>query len=122
MTFQQTLVIMLLAHLVSDYTLQGWLADGKQRSWWKKNVPDFEKSIYTKDYLVALFCHSLYWSIFICLPFLNSPYLAASVAANTLFHAYVDDLKANRHVINLFHDQTLHLMQIVVTAFVLFFT
>ena len=29
MTWQVILVLMLLGHLVADYTLQGWLADGK---------------------------------------------------------------------------------------------
>ena len=32
MTVVHVVLLMLLAHLVADYTLQGWLADGKQKA------------------------------------------------------------------------------------------
>ena len=115
MTWQIILVLMLLGHLVADYTLQGWLADGKQLSWWKKvcggEVPDK----YKNDYKAALFCHSLYWSIFICAPFFASSWFLVAVALNTVAHAIIDDLKANRYKINLIQDQLLHLGQILLT-------
>lgn len=115
MTTQATLILMLLAHMLADYTLQGWLADGKQRSWWRRNVQNLEKTKYRYDYLTALFCHALYWSILVCLPFLDSPHVLAAVAVNTVTHMVVDDLKANRRVINLTQDQLLHLAQILLT-------
>ncbi len=34
---------------------------------------------------------------------------------NTLIHMYIDDLKANRHKINLITDQLIHIFQITVT-------
>lgn len=34
------IMLMLLLHHVADYTLQGWLADGKQKSWWDKACGD----------------------------------------------------------------------------------
>ena len=34
---------------------------------------------------------------------------------NMIFHAVVDDMKANRHEINLIQDQILHLIQIGLT-------
>jgi len=37
------------------------------------------------------------------------------IPANTLIHAIVDDLKANKHKINLIQDQTIHFMQILLT-------
>ena len=119
MNWQVTLVLMLAGHLVADYTLQGWLADGKQKSWWLKicngNLPDK----YRYDYVAALVCHSLYWSIFVCSVFHGSRLFLAAIAVNTLVHAVVDDLKANRMKINLITDQLLHLAQILVTFAVL---
>ena len=60
------LIFMLFAHIV-NYYLQGWLASAKTKNWWKKNAPD---KLYSKDYIMALFCHSLSWSIMIFLPIL----------------------------------------------------
>ena len=118
MTWQVILVLMLLGHLVADYTLQGWLADGKQKSWWRKVFGGHEDSVpdkYKNDYKAALFCHSLYWSIFICAPFYASPWFHGAIAANTIVHYIVDDLKANKMKINLIQDQLLHLGQILLT-------
>lgn len=110
---------MLLGHLVSDYTLQGWLADGKQKSWWEKLFKNCGCNVnmakYKYDYIAALVCHALYWSIFICAPFYASSWFFAAVVLNTIVHAIVDDLKANRHKINLIQDQLLHLVQILLT-------
>lgn len=36
MNTTQTIIAMLSAHLITDYTLQGRLAKGKQKSWWDK--------------------------------------------------------------------------------------
>lgn len=122
MTWQLILTLMLLGHLVSDYTLQGWLADGKQKKWWQKICGGEIPNKYKHDYIAALICHSLYWSIFICAPFCASPWFLAAVAVNATIHAVVDDLKANRMKLNLIQDQLLHLGQILITftAFMLF--
>ena len=119
MNWQVTLVLMLAGHLVADYTLQGWLADGKQKSWWRKNCAEEILDKYRYDYIAALVCHSLYWSIFVCSVFYNSRLFLAAIAVNTLVHAVIDDLKANRMRINLIADQLLHLLQILVTFAVL---
>ena len=120
LSWQVILILMLLGHLVSDYTLQGWLADGKQKKWWQKLVPNGElPRKYKYDYIAALVCHALYWSIFICAPFYASAYFLWAILANTVVHAIVDDLKANRGVLNLIQDQLLHLIQILVTFFCL---
>ena len=118
MTWQVILVLMLLGHLVADYTLQGWLADGKQKSWWRKIFGGHEDAVpdkYKFDYIAALVCHSLYWSIFICAPFFASSWFLVAVVLNTIVHAIIDDLKANRFKINLIQDQLLHLGQILIT-------
>ena len=121
MNWQTILVLMLLGHLVADYTLQGWLADGKQESWWKKVCGGVIPDKYKYDYVAALLCHALYWSIFICAPFFASNWFLLAIAVNTIIHAVVDDLKANKMKINLIQDQLLHLVQIVVTLAVLCF-
>ena len=122
------LIFMLLAHIIDDYYLQGWLASAKTKKWWEKNAPD---KLYSKDYIMALFCHSLSWSIMIFLPILiyslynqidlNWFYLAIPI--NLIIHAIIDDLKANKFKINLIIDQNIHFTQIFITytIFVLFY-
>ena len=116
MNTTQTIIAMIFAHLITDYTLQGWLADGKQKSWWVKMFGGKTHDKYKYDYIAALVCHSLYWAIAICIPLWSSPYLFAAVVSNTIIHAVIDDLKANRHKINLVQDQLLHLTQLIITA------
>ena len=65
-------------------------------------------------------CHALYWSIFICAPFYASKWFLAAIVLNTIVHAIVDDLKANRMKLNLIQDQLLHLGQILATFFCMF--
>ena len=122
------LIFMIFAHITDDYYLQGWLASAKTKNWWKKNAPD---KLYSKDYIMALFCHSLSWSIMVFLPILiyslynqidlNWFYLAIPI--NLIIHAVIDDLKANKFKINLIIDQCIHFMQIFITwlIFVLFY-
>lgn len=126
MSISVVLILMLFAHIVDDFYLQGVLAKMKQKSWWKENAPD-EK--YKDDYIMALVIHSISWAIMIILPILfasawnphGAVYIMAGV--NFIIHAIVDDLKANRKKINLIIDQNIHFMQIFVTwciwAFVL---
>ena len=122
------LIFMIFAHITDDYYLQGWLASAKTKNWWKKNAPD---KLYNKDYIMALFCHSLSWSIMIFLPILiyslynqidlNWFYLVLPI--NLIIHAIIDDLKANKFKINLIIDQSIHFIQIFITwiIFVLFY-
>lgn len=119
MTWQVILVLMLLGHLVADYTLQGWLADGKQESWWKKVCGGKIHDKYKNDYIAALVCHALYWSIFVCAPFYESSHFLLATIINTAVHAVVDDLKANQKRINLIQDQLIHLVQILITFAIL---
>ena len=122
------LIFMLLAHIIDDYYLQGWLASAKTKNWWEKNAPN---KLYSKDYIMALFCHSLSWSIMVFLPILiyslynqidlNWFYLVLPI--NLIIHAIIDDLKANKFKINLIIDQSIHFIQIFITwlIFVLFY-
>jgi hypothetical protein len=116
MSTTQTIIVMLSAHLITDYTLQGWLADGKQKSWWDKAFGGKTPDKYRHDYVAALICHALYWSIAVCLPLWNSPMFLWAIIGNTIFHAIVDDLKTNRKRLNLIQDQLLHIVQIAITV------
>ena len=114
-----TVLLMILGHLVADYTLQGWLADGKQKSWWDKICGGKVLDKYKHDYIAALVCHSFYWSIAMMLPLYGNGAWAFAVIGNAIVHTAVDDLKANRKVINLCQDQLLHLAQIVATYLII---
>lgn len=122
------LIFMIFAHITDDYYLQGWLASAKTKNWWEKNAPN---KLYSKDYIMALFCHSLSWSIMVFLPILiyslynqidlNWFYLVLPI--NLIIHAVIDDLKANKFKINLIIDQSIHFTQIFITwiIFALFY-
>lgn len=110
---------MLFCHIVADYNLQGWLASAKQKSWWANNSPG---KLYKYDYIMALAMHSFSWSFMIMLPIaayygfnIGETYCGLLIL-NSLAHAYIDDLKANKRKINLIADQLLHMAQIAITA------
>ena len=121
---------MVFLHILDDFVLQqAWLANGKQKSWWNNNTPSDEiPKIYKNDYKMALFIHSLSWTISIMiLPLLYFPIERDSALSlfmicfflNMGIHYMVDDLKANKKYINLVFDQCIHLFQ-VFTAWVIF--
>ena len=120
------LMLMFYLHLIADYNLQGILASMKQKSWWEKQ--EGYNNFYNNDYIMALFEHSLCWSISINLPLLvydlvinnsnNTLLLIAIILINTSIHLYIDDLKANQKRINLVTDQLLHFLQIVFSWFI----
>lgn len=114
------LAFMLIAHLIDDYVLQGWLASAKQKKWWEENAPD---KLYRHDWVMAMFCHCLSWALMITLPIIihsmccsiDLGWFWMSIPVNLLIHFVVDDLKANKHAINLIADQYIHFIQIVLT-------
>lgn len=111
---------MIFCHIVDDYYLQGILASMKQKIWWKENAPE---EMYENDYLVALFMHSFSWAFMVM--FVPIIVLHGNVALDTLVYAFfainvaihmiVDDLKANKRKINLIADQSIHMLQILIT-------
>ena len=113
---------MIFCHIIADYNLQGWLASAKTKYYWKKNAPD---PMYALDYGCALLMHSFAWSFMIMLPIMIANNFVIDLAftitlvANLCMHMYVDDLKANKKRINLWVDQLIHIMQIVVTSWIL---
>lgn len=115
-------MLMIFAHIVDDYYLQGWLASAKQKEWWKKNAPE---QLYRFDYVWALIMHSLSWSFMIMLPLayvysFNVDVLFVVIFLENAFcHGVTDNLKANKRTINLWTDQLIHMAQIAITASIL---
>lgn len=110
------LFVMIFAHIVDDYYLQGILASLKQKTWWE-NQKSY-KPMYKYDYIVALIMHAFSWSFMISLPILYlgfTKWIAVAIILNTIIHGIVDDLKANKHKINLIVDQSIHIVQIIIT-------
>ena len=117
------LFIMIFCHIVDDYYLQGILASMKQSKWWETNAPD---EMYKNDYKAALAAHAFSWAFMIMLPLLIYAithnydgifygYYVPALLGNAALHCYIDNLKANKHAINLITDQALHMAQIAVT-------
>ena len=114
-----TFYAMIFFHIVADYNMQGVFAYMKTKAWWKANAPD---PMYEQDYVIALATHSLFWAMMIMVPIcwayvddVNPWMYTASLIINGGLHCLVDDLKANKHKINLIVDQLFHLGQIAIT-------
>ena len=111
---------MIFLHIVDDYYLQGILAQMKQKKFWKEQAPD---ELYKYDYIWALIMHAFSWAFMIMLPLIFvspiSPAFYVIFVVNLAVHAYVDNLKANKHKINLWQDQLIHLTQIILTFIIL---
>lgn len=111
---------MIFLHIVDDYYLQGILAQMKQKKFWKEQAPD---ELYKYDYIWALIMHAFSWTFMIMLPLIFvspiSPAFYVIFVINLTVHAYVDNLKANKHKINLWQDQLIHLAQIILTFIIL---
>ncbi|MDD3172190.1 MAG: DUF3307 domain-containing protein [Herbinix sp.] len=107
----------------------------KCKSWWYGEINKLptkswseqqeNKRLYKNDYKCALFVHSLSWTLSIMLPLayfinfnLNIEYNLLLVF-NILTHMFIDNLKANKLKINLITDQSIHLIQIITTWYVL---
>lgn len=117
-----TLLLMIFLHIVDDYYLQGWLASAKQKKYWQENAP---QKLYKYDYIWALLMHSFSWTFMIMLPIAFNANFEVGIGfvgvfmANLAIHASVDDMKANKRIINLWADQMIHIAQICST-FLLF--
>lgn len=119
-------LLMLLCHIIDDFVFQPiCLSKLKQKDWWERSVGNEEYGmplLYKNDYKAALIIHSLSWAIMINLPwfFIASDIaVGISVVANMIIHYIVDDLKANKHKINLQLDQSIHFIQIFLTSIIL---
>ena len=112
------LLAMIFLHVIDDYKLQGILANMKQKNW--RQEQKGYKSLYKYDYIPALIEHSFSWTFMIMLPIaiflkFNIGWWAIAYNINMIVHAFVDTLKANALKINLVVDQSIHIVQIVIT-------
>ena len=115
------LILMLLAHLLADYPLQGWLAQAKARKYWE-NSPKKNRF----DHIPALICHGAMWAILVGLPpvmatllwGVGTPQLIwlfyLFIPVNAFAHCSIDHCKATYGAINLWQDQLFHLAQILI--------
>lgn len=119
------LFLMIFLHIADDYYFQGILAQMKQKTFWQENSPE---PMYRYDYLWALIMHAFSWTFMVMLPvmFINNFILDAEFLLYFIFHlmlhAQTDDLKANARKINLWQDQMIHMLQILMifTRYVIF--
>ena len=114
------ILLSLLLHCIDDFVLQSaFLVNGKQKFWWRNQTSE---DLYKNDYIVCLIIHGLEWSLFTFLPILileeSTWFLCGIILINTIIHAYVDDIKANKKKINLVTDQVIHISQIMLTYFI----
>lgn len=120
---------MIFLHIIDDFVLQAaCLSNLKQKKWWKDHLSITENyEMYKYDYLVALFMHAFSWTFMIMLPiaiyqnFDISLIFVIAFGLNCIIHFLVDDLKANKKLINLQLDQSIHISQILVTALIFLF-
>ena len=120
-------LLMIFCHVIDDFKLQaGVLVNLKQSLWWVENVKPHE--LWQKcrfDYIMALIMHGFSWAFMIMLPvafsmgFYPTGAFYVAFVINWAVHSFVDDLKANRFKINLIVDQTIHIVQIALTAWLL---
>lgn len=120
------LFAMFFFHIFDDYYLQGILAQMKQKSWWI-NQKEYN-SFYRYDYLVALIMHSFSWSFMIHFPIIVYYYINnvnisivyfILIIIQTIVHVIVDNAKANTKSINLIIDQSIHIIQIIISYSIL---
>jgi hypothetical protein len=111
---------MIFMHIVDDFYLQpnSWLVNGKQKIWWQRHAPDKR---YQYDYICALALHGFSWTFLVMFPLAIQLRFELPMMfyyyyfANTVLHACIDNMKANRLRINLIQDQLLHIGQIILT-------
>ena len=120
----KVLLLMFLFGIIDDFVLQPiCLSKLKQKRYWIEECKKYNLNIlkYDTDYITALLIHGLSWSIMIHVPLMflggirDDFFLLLSVLLNTVIHAIIDNLKANKLKINLDVDQCLHGLQIVIT-------
>ena len=121
-------LLVLLLHFYSDFNLQigAKLDSMKQKIWWRRQfkklkMDDVDAKHYGYDFKCALLIHAFVWSILTFAPLIyftkSVAGILAMVAANTLIHAKIDDVKANEYLLNLIEDQAMHIVQIAGTLF-----
>ena len=123
------IAIMVFAHIIEDFHIQGILAKMKQRDWWYDQYaevshkhPDADMSDimdkYGSDFQVALIVHGFEWAFIVGIPLMLMYGLTlggfCAMMLMASIHCMIDDQKCNAFRINLIIDQALHLVQIII--------
>ena len=132
-TFIKIILFCVLGHFLADFTLQGCLAQMKQKQWWIDTINHYNAEHinklpygkFRKDWRAALCAHGLYWALITFLPVIlftktTDAALIGIIFVNAVVHSLIDDLKANLHFINLRQDQTAHFIQIALTLLIVY--
>ena len=115
------LLAMIYCHIFDDFALQGIMKNMKCKSWWQENAADKK---YQYDYLIVLALHAFSWTFSTLVPLVVYMLIAnisidytllIAFIINWIIHFIVDNEKANKLRINLIIDQTIHIVQIIVT-------
>lgn len=121
-----TILSMIFLSIVDDWYLQGVMKNTKQKIWWDENITDIKlRYLYRYDYIWVILTHAFSWTfmtmfpIMIVMNFELNGMFALWFIGNLLIHAYVDNLKSNKLKISVMTDQTIHLIQILITYTVL---
>ncbi len=113
------LILMIFLHVIEDFHLQGILASMKQIKWWEQQLDSEYLSRYAYDWVLALIVHSFEWAFIIMVPiFLVHGFnllMLMVIILNIGVHFVVDHFKCNRLRINLIVDQSIHIVQILLT-------
>ena len=115
--------VMLEAHIIVDFHMQGILAKLKQESEWL-NHPEY-KEMYKNDWAIAMWLHAFEWTFVVMLPLAYLHHweitnvFAICFVVNMVVHAATDHLKANMRDISLVADQTIHIIQILAMMYFL---
>ena len=117
------LLSMMFCNVISNFYIQGSLAQIKQKSWWQ-DICSVEPR-FRNDYKAALIIQSFLWCFFIHIPLIlhirhcdwtydEKAFLIVFVV-NWVIHTIIDDLKCNGHKFSLVTSQILYLIQVIAT-------
>lgn len=113
------LILMIFLHIIEDFHLQGILASMKQIKWWEQQLNSEYLGKYAYDWVFALIVHSFEWAFIIMIPiFLVHGFnllMLVVIILNMGVHFIVDHIKCNKLRINLIVDQSIHILQILLT-------
>jgi len=131
MTPLAVLLLMILAHVIEDFHLQGRMAEMKQKEWWygqfarisarqsDRDMSDI-MATYGRDYVPVLLLHGVEWAICVTIPvmlycgtILLPDWYCVAIIVMAMLHAAVDHMKCNLYLINLNADQAVHIAQVV---------
>ena len=121
------LMTMIFFHILGDFKLQGILAEMKQKTFYS-NKYHYRVNMYRFDHIAALLMHAFSWTFMVYIPgivylilmgkwgMFENEWIAYLIffIMHMLIHSLVDHLKANLYFINLFTDQTIHILQIII--------